>query len=232
MYNPAEASLDSYTAGICLAPVLPGITIVGRWLEPDIWRLNMIYLVGGAPRSGKSILGQQISAKLKIGWISTDLLVELLRVKNVEGVPLEWNATPEAIAATADWFFPCLERFIWRLTEMVDSYLIEGVGFLPGQIEQLSAHYPIRTVFLGCSKMTFERFDNFPGRSPGYAFLPEEMRRQFAQDIPLWSEFVRREAGRFGYPYVDMSNDFHLRLSEADALLTADVFPEGRGSEQ
>ena len=43
----------------------------------------MIYFVGGAPRTGKSILTQRISAKLKIGWTSSDLLIELLRVKNV-----------------------------------------------------------------------------------------------------------------------------------------------------
>ena len=59
----------------------------------------MIYLVGGASRVGKSILGQRISAKLNIGWISTDLLIELLKVKNVEGTKVEWNAAPEAIAA-------------------------------------------------------------------------------------------------------------------------------------
>jgi 2-phosphoglycerate kinase len=34
----------------------------------------MIYLIGGAPRVGKSTLCQQVSAKLGIGWISTDLL--------------------------------------------------------------------------------------------------------------------------------------------------------------
>jgi hypothetical protein len=76
-------------------------------------------------------------------------------------------------------------------------------------------------VFLGCSKMTLERFDNFPGHSRGYAALPEEMRRQFAHDVPLWSEFVRGEAERFEQPYVDMIGDFDSRLREADALLTA-----------
>ena len=66
----------------------------------------MIYLIGGAPRTGKSILGQRFAAKLKIGWISTDLLMELLRVQGDEGVKTEWNATPEAIASNAEWFFP------------------------------------------------------------------------------------------------------------------------------
>jgi hypothetical protein len=189
----------------------------------------MIYIIGGAPRTGKSILAQQISAKLKIGWISTDLLVELLRAKNVAGTKSEWNASPEAITTAAEWFFPCLERFVWGVASMAESYVIEGVDFLPAQIAQLSAHYQIRAVFLGCSKMTLERFDNFPGRSPGYAFLPEEMRRQFSHDVPLKSEFVRQEAERFGYPYIDMSDDFHSRLNEAEAVLTADVFPEERG---
>jgi len=40
----------------------------------------MIYLIGGAPRAGKSILGQRLCATLKVGWVSTDLLMELLRV--------------------------------------------------------------------------------------------------------------------------------------------------------
>ena len=186
----------------------------------------MIYLIGGSPRAGKSILGQRISAKLKIGWISTDLLMDLMRVKNVKGTKVEWNAAPEAIAATAEWFFPCLERFVWGVSSLAESYVIEGVDFLPAQVAQLSAQYQIRSVFLGCSKMTPEHFDQFPGRSRGYATLPEEVRRQFAQDVPLWSEFVRQEAERFDYPYIDMIDDFPSRLREADAVLTADTVPE------
>lgn len=180
----------------------------------------MIYLVGGAPRTGKSILGQRIAAELNTGWISTDLLLELLRVKQVAGVKKEWNAAPEAIAAAAEWFYPFLERFVWGVSALAESYLIEGVDFLPAQIAQLSSQYHLRTLFLGCSKMTFERFDRFPGRSRGYAGLPEETRRRFAGDVPRWSKFVRQECKRFGYPYIDMSDDFPSRLNQAGALLT------------
>ena len=185
----------------------------------------MIYLIGGAPRTGKSILAQRLAAQLRIGWISTDLLEHLLQFKQVEGIKTEWNAAPEAIAAAAEWFFPCLERFVWDIHSMAESYVIEGVDFLPEHVVRLSAHYPLRSVFLGCSTMTIDQFDQFPGRSPGYAFLPEEMRRQFAQDIPLWSEFIRQEAGRCGCPYIDMSGDFHARQNEAGALLGASKFP-------
>ena len=181
----------------------------------------MIYLIGGAPRVGKSILGQQVSAKLKIGWISTDLLVELIRLKKDNGVKVEWNAAPEAIAASAEWFFPYLERFIWGVSSHAESYLIEGVDFLPAQVAQLSTTYPICSIFLGCSEMTLELFTQFPGRSKGYANLPEAMHKRIVQDIPLWSEFIRQEAGRFGFTYVDMIGDFALRLSEAEAVLFA-----------
>lgn len=185
----------------------------------------MIYFIGGSPRASKSILAQQISAHLHIGWVSTDLLMTLLRVKNIEGVKTKWNAAPEEIAAAAEWFFPYLERFVWGVSSMADGYVIEGADFLPDQIMQLSAQYPLRSVFLGCSRMTLDRFDRFPGRSHGYSSLPPLVRSRLAQDIYLWSEFVRQEAERFGCTYIDMSDDFQLRLSEAEALLTTDQLP-------
>ena len=185
----------------------------------------MIYFIGGAPRAGKSILAQQITAHLRIGWVSTDLLMTLLRSKDVEGIKTEWNAAPEAIVAAAEWFYPCLERFVWGVNSTADDYVIEGVDFLPEHIMRLSVQYPLRSVFLGCSKMTLDRFDSFPGRSRGYSGLPMEVRSRFAQDIPRWSEFIRQEAERFGCTYIDMSNDFQLRLSEAESFLTGGKLP-------
>jgi hypothetical protein len=145
--------------------------------------------------------------------------MEVLRVKNKDGVKSTWNATPEAITSNAKWFFPCLERFIWGVSSMAEGYVIEGVDFLPRQVQQLSAQYPIRSIFLGCSEMTLETFDQFPGRSPGYSMLPEELRRQIVQDVPRWSVWIRQEAERFEYSYVDMVGDFAGRLREAEAVL-------------
>ncbi len=183
----------------------------------------MIYLVGGAPRAGKSILGQRVAAKLNVGWVATDVLMELLRVKNEAGVKVEWNAAPAAITANAAWFFPYLERFIWGVSSLADNYVIEGVDFLPAQVVQLARQYQLRAVFLGCASMTLERLNQFPGRSRGYSLLPEEVRRQIVQDVPRWSDFIRQEAERFGYPYVDMGSHFHERLRAAESLLTTSV---------
>src|SRR5262249_36207054 len=121
------------------------------------------------------------------------------------------------------WFFPYLERFVWGVTSLTESYVIEGVDFLPAQIAKLSARFPIRCVFLGCSTMTLERFAQFPGQSKGYIGLPEEVQRQIVQHVPMHSELVRQEAERFGYQYVDMGRGFDVALGKADRLLTADV---------
>ena len=67
--------------------------------------LDMIYVIGGAPRVGKDILAQRLCATLKVGWVSTDLLIDLLRVNNVVGVKASWDAAPEAKTANAVWFF-------------------------------------------------------------------------------------------------------------------------------
>jgi len=182
----------------------------------------MIYFVGGAPRAGKSILGQQVAVTLKSSWISTDVLNDLLRFRNAEGIKVEWNAAPEAITANAEWFFPYLDRFIWGVSSLAKSYVIDGVDFLPAQVAQLSTQYPIRTVFLGCSQMTLARFDQFPGRSQGYASLPEAMRRQIVHDVSRWSEFIWQECVLSGYRYIDMSDDFAARLHEAEAVLLDD----------
>jgi 2-phosphoglycerate kinase len=190
---------------------------------PRARRIIVIYLVGGAPRAGKSILGQQVAANLKIGWISTDLLLTILGMTNVEGIKTEWNATPEAITANADWFFPYFERFVWGASSLAENYLIEGVDFLPAQVKQLSAQYQLQAVFLGCSNMTLEHFDQYPGRSRGYSSLPEELRRQFARDVPLWSEFIRRECESFGYPYIDTVNVFPQQLAHAESILTVSL---------
>lgn len=180
----------------------------------------MMYLIGGAPRVGKTILAQQLCATLKVGWISTDLLMDLLRVANAAGRKMKWDAAPQAITANAQWFFPYLERFIWGVSSFTDHYVIEGVDFLPAQAAQLSTQYAIRAVFLGCSRMTLEDFTQFPGRSKGYAHLPQEHRRQMVEDVPRWSAFMRQEAERLGYPYIDMAGDFSQHLIEAQLVLT------------
>lgn len=179
----------------------------------------MIYLIGGAPRTGKSLLSHRLAAEQRMGWIGTDVLFELLKVANDPGVPRQWDASTDAIRATAAWFWPYLERSLWALTSQADHYLIEGVGFLPEQVAATAQTHAIRSVFLGCSTMTLERLDAFPGRSPGYGRLPEALRRQIAADVPVWSAYLESECARWAVPYVDLGDEFDEGLHQAQRAL-------------
>lgn len=181
----------------------------------------MIYLIGGAPRAGKSLLGQQLAAEQGLNWTSTDMLWRVLEAAGVMDAKKEWDASPEAITAVADCFYPYLEHFLAGASSLTDSYIIDGVDFLPAHVDKLAAQFPVRAIFLGCTDMTLAKLDLHPGRTPGYASLPEAQRRQIAADVPRWSAFVQGEAEKHGYPFVDTSGDFHARLKEARRLLLA-----------
>jgi len=69
--------------------------------------------------------------------------------------------------------------------------------------------------------MSLKIFDQYLGKSKGYANLPREIRSQFAKDVPMWSKIIKQEAKRFNCPYIDMGNDFQFQLKEAETIITA-----------
>ncbi len=179
----------------------------------------MIYLIGGAPRCGKSTLCQRFAAELGIGWISTDLVVEVIDQAGIKK-PQQWDARPEVVRDCADQFFPYFERIVSGINSTAESYVIEGVHFLPNHVRTLHERFPIRAVFLGCSLITPADIARLPGKSPGYADLPKPMRAQIARDVPVWSAWIQELSGASGFPYVDMAkNKFASSLELAAAEL-------------
>ena len=184
----------------------------------------MIYLIGGAPRVGKSTLCQRLAKRMAIGWTSTDILFDMLTFDGKAGKKPEWNADPVAIRTTAEWSFPYLQRFVWGVSSHANDYIVEGVWILPAQAKQLANEYAVRVVFLGSTDMSLEKLDRYPGHSKGYARLPFEMRMQIAGDVPSWSRFIRNEAERHDYVYVDTAIDFEARIDEAERALVPAEF--------
>lgn len=83
----------------------------------------MIYLIGGAPRTGKTILGQRLAAKISASWISTDSLHQLLRVKVNDGP--RWSKFIQREAARCNLpFADTGHKFEQRLQE-VESWLLD-----------------------------------------------------------------------------------------------------------
>ena len=96
----------------------------------------MIYFIGGAPRVGKSTLCQDIASSEGYGWLSTDLIAEVLREAGVK-MPETWDARPESIFEQCERFFPYLERLALGLQSMTQHYVLEGVDFFPRNLASL-----------------------------------------------------------------------------------------------
>ena len=116
----------------------------------------MIYLIGGAPRCGKTILAKKISIKKKISWITTDALrpvilayvskkernnkfpYEALKINKNQYHFERYSPTKllRAEIKEAYTMWPGLRALIQQLINCKQNYIIEGVHLLPQLINQ------------------------------------------------------------------------------------------------
>ena len=189
-----------------------------------------LFLVGGPTRVGKSTVARSLAARLSIGWASVDVLRDLLEPA---GVRFGSDATIEGARAQAEAFFPYARRFAWSSGAFHGSYCLEGVYLLPAQGAALAEEgLTLRACFLGDEAMSGDRLHEYgrgfrpagPERR-GHLWieeLGEAGRERLAAQICELSVFIRGEAERYGFPYVEMGGGFREGVEHAvDALAVA-----------
>lgn len=119
----------------------------------------MIYLIGGAPRVGKSIIAKQLMTEKNIPWLSTDVLRSVLY--DVTPETLQKKLFPYGGASDNDVVFAepikviidqhvteahsmavGLERFIKHQLDAHDDFILEGVHLLPEIVADFYKKYP------------------------------------------------------------------------------------------
>jgi 2-phosphoglycerate kinase len=131
----------------------------------------MIYLIGGSPRCGKTILAKKISLKKKISLVSTDafrpMVLEMTPKSEIKKkFPQTDMPTPKnkfrfdiysskemlkAQAVEAKTMWPPTKAFIRSLIYREQDFVIEGVHLFPSLVNELkkTAHWKhIRVVYL------------------------------------------------------------------------------------
>ncbi len=177
----------------------------------------VLYLIGGAPRCGKTLLAQQVASDLGAGWCSTDTVrdvVAMLRpdvgVAGGVGVP----PGPEA-----DRFFPYLERMAESCAYLAEDYVVEGVGFLPRHVAALASWVERRVVFVGMVEPRLDAILAHEGRNRWHRHLPPETLADLPAWIADWSRTLRDECANNDMPYVDLSADFDAGKHDAERAL-------------
>ena len=86
----------------------------------------MLYLIGGAPRCGKTLLAQRVASALRAGWCSTDTVRDVVTML-LPGFEAA-GGVGRPPGAEADLFFPYFERTAESCAYLAEDYVVEGVG--------------------------------------------------------------------------------------------------------
>ncbi len=184
----------------------------------------MLYLVGGASRSGKSILAETMCRGHGVPWFPLDALKMALHC----GVPDFVVHPDDDDLATGDKMWPLTETLLDHLVFEGRDYLVEGVNLRPAAVAAYIADTdtPVRACFLGYPDVDL---DTKAAAVADYAGPPTDwlmrtgvanVRRYLAVSRDL-SRTLRDDCAGVGLPFVDTGTDFAAGLAAAERTLTA-----------
>jgi cytidylate kinase len=175
----------------------------------------MIYLIGGRPRSGKSIIRKKILDKYKISGIGTDTLRYLLQESNPElGVHHTRTAKENGII-----MWPYIDKLIEHLIKYDnENFVIEGAVLLPEYLFQYKDHQEVRVCYLGYSTISLNQkkvdIKNNGGDTDWISQYSEKEFSNFVRGSIEKSKKEKRECKRLGIKYFDIDENFEKSIEK------------------
>jgi 2-phosphoglycerate kinase len=199
----------------------------------------MIYLLGGPPRVGKSIISSEIRQKHALSVVSTDTLAAVLEnLLSPEAAPdlfvfNKFNGLPmaervqlmktdpaqliEYVRRESQLVWQAVKAFISRENEEGRDALIEGVAVLPELVSKLD-ELPYRVVFIGNQGENHSENIKKSAQENEHDWMREVSDPYigaFAMFVQRMSVHIEQEARKYGFEYIEM-----------DKLLLGDVTQE------
>ena len=188
----------------------------------------MIFLLGGPPRVGKSIISSEIRQKRAVSVVSTDTLGAVL--ENVLGpeeapelfvfgkfheMPMaeRVNLIMKDPAVLIDYVrkesyvvWKAVEAYIRRENEEGRDILIEGVAILPELMSQLE-DIPHRVVFIGNQGGNHNENIKKSAEENEYDWMrdvSDQYIGAFAMFVKRMSSYIEQETMKYGFKYIEM----------------------------
>jgi hypothetical protein len=111
----------------------------------------MLYLIGGAPRAGKSILAQRMLEQQTVAYFPTDTLVMGLAT----ALPQLGLKPSDSPSTRAPIMWPILRGMAMKILEHGEDYLLEGDVLMPAHCVALRERFgsAVSSCFLGYEKV-------------------------------------------------------------------------------
>jgi 2-phosphoglycerate kinase len=201
----------------------------------------MFYLIGGAPRNGKTIVAKQLSKELGIPWISTDTLEsvvaeyipedkfydffpknKLRKETNNSNDEMYSKYTSQEIANSyinqGKSLTQAIGAFIQSESHYDHSYILEGHHLQPSLVAELETKFKIKSIFIGREDVNeINGAISQSQQKNDWVIVKTKDKSTFPKIATMLSEFstfVRNEAKKYGYEYVSMEGDFNQMVEE------------------
>jgi hypothetical protein len=179
---------------------------------------RILYLVGGAPRVGKSALAQRLLETDGIPWLPTDVVRTVLRrvLPELDAV----DQDPVDAARLAELMYPHIEQAAEVCVEEAEQFLIEGFELSPshpGRLRAALGGIRVRACFLGHRTFSADDLAAYRGPKPQHE---GEAARVELDEAAAWirrrSNELREECREQGLPYVDVGTlGFQAAMQQA-----------------
>ncbi len=194
----------------------------------------MIYLIGGAPRCGKTLLSRALATKKHVPWMSIDVFrsgvvayIPQDQIKNKlpdDNIRLETSTPKELLESEileSKTLWPGVRSIIEHLIKGGQEYIIEGVQLMPELVQELveTAYWKqIRLVYLVKEDLA-EIKEGFPRNKSEHDWLKEaltntDLVERAARMVEMKSRYITEQAKKYGFMVVDTGKDFERKLTK------------------
>jgi predicted kinase len=183
---------------------------------------GVLYLVGGAPRAGKSILAQRMLDECGVAYFPTDTLMMGLTT----AVPQLGLQPADSPATRSPVMWPFLRGMAVKILENGEDYLLEGDVLMPAHCVELRERFgsAVSSCFLGYETVAaIAKVRDIRC----YAASREDWTNEcddahllrIVEEFKSLSERLRIECAQFGLAYFDGSRDMFSAIDKAVTYL-------------
>jgi 2-phosphoglycerate kinase len=205
---------------------------------------NMIFLIGGSPRGGKSILGRRLAKKLNIGHLSTDNIrpivipyfpkrdflekfpFENMLIRNDFEKFFKKYSGQEMLRADikeARTIWPGVRNLIEYLLKCEMDYVIEGAHLLPSLVRKFKNNKNIKIIFLTKKdeRRIYEGFIKNKNRNDWVTdnIRDEEIIVKAAKAMADYYPYFVRETEKYHFKMINTDTNFKVKIEEGEMYL-------------